>query len=189
MSTVFDIEWPFETKRVKNKILVKKISWISIYEKKDDQFWIYLDYRISKYIYRVIKEFQKKNIDFLFISPIFNNPFNNNLSVGDSFDVFHEENIKNYLCSFIIEDFYFNFERIKFDLILNMLKYTNKMNCFEKIKPIYDELIKEGYHTTSHNSIRCSGGRGSKLAREKEDIIKNRFINLWREIMLLNLEI
>lgn len=182
MNTVFDIEWPFETKRVKNKVLVKKISWIPIYEKKDDQIWISLDYRISKYIYKIIKEFQKKNIDFLFTSPVFNNPSNSNLDI-------HEENIKNYLCSFIIEDFYFNFERIKFDLILNMLKYTNKMNCFEKIKPIYDELIKEGYHTISHNSIRCSGGRGSKLAREKEDIIKNRFINLWREIMLLNLEI
>jgi len=178
MSTVFDIYWPFETKRIKNKILAKKIAWIPIYEKRGDQIWIFLDYRISKYIYKVIKEFRIRNIEFLFLPPVFNNRFDNSI---DS----EKENIKNYLCSFIIEDFYFNFEKIKFDLILNMIKYANKMNCFEKIKPIYDELVQEKYHT----SIRCSGGRGSNLAREREGIIKNRFANLWREIMLLNLEI
>ncbi len=173
---VFDIEWPFETKRSKNRILAKKIAWIPFYEKIDNRIFIYLDYRISKYIYKAISEFTKREIEFFFISPRNTDPHINPLD-------FDTANIFNYLQSFVIEDFYFNFERIKFDLLQNMVKYSHEMNCFEKIKPIYDKLIKEKYM----KSIQCSGHHVTK--RYKEEIIKNRFINLWREIMLSNLDV
>jgi hypothetical protein len=173
MSTVFNIDWPFETKRSKNLVFVKKIAWIPLYEKKDNQIWIYLDYRISKFIYKVIKEFNKSGISFFFISPIFSNPTSKKLD----FDI---ENIKNYLCSFIIEDFYFNFERIKFDLIENMIKYAHHQNCFESIKPIYDNMV------SMNRSKYYSWGQTTS---ERDEIVKNRFQNLWREIMLSNLDI
>lgn len=173
MNTVFDIEWPFETIRSKNTILVRNIAWMPIYEKRGDMIWIYLDYRISKFIYKVIKEFNKRNIEFLFISPIFSNPSSKNLD-------FDSENIKIYLNSFIIEDFYFNFEKIKFDLIRNMIKYTHHRNCFEIIKPIYDDICsitKSRYYNWGKTNL------------ERNEVIKNRFYNLWREVILSNLDI
>ncbi len=170
----FDIEWPFETKRIKNRVLAKKIAWIPIYELKNDNVWLYFDYRISKYIYKVIQEFQKRNIEFLLISPVFSNP-----SEVRDLD-FDEENIRNYLTSFTIEDFYFNFERINFNLIDNLVKYTNNRNCFNKIKPIYDDISR------LKSSIYYNWGQSTK---EKTDIVRNRFQSIWREIMLSNLNI
>jgi hypothetical protein len=71
---VFEIDWNFETSRRKNRVYAYNLAWIPIYEVEGDQIWVYLDYRVSKYVIKVVKKFVEFGIDFLFISPQFSNP-------------------------------------------------------------------------------------------------------------------
>ena len=88
---VFEIDWNFETSRRKNRVYAYNLAWIPIYEVDEDQIWVYLDYRVSKYIIKVVKKFLEYGIDFLFISPQFSNP-----KKRRQLD-FHHQNILEYI--------------------------------------------------------------------------------------------
>ena len=177
---VFDIEWEFETSHRKNRVFVHKMAWIPLYEISDDQVWIYLDYRISKYVIKVIKKFIKEGIEFLFLSPLFSNPKNRR-----EMD-FHYQNIHCYLANLQIPIFYYDFEKIEFDLISNMIKYIKKYDYFfiyledETKVPIVKEIFEE-----INSEVQANWGlHGNRFIEwNVPDVeIRTRFNNLWREI-------
>ena len=97
----------------KNRVFKKNIAWIPIFDIVDDNLiYIFLDIRMSKDILKVVKNLQKKDIEFYFISPLFADPGFN----GD----FNEVNIKNYLKDYSKSQFYDGFEKIEFDFIGNV---------------------------------------------------------------------
>ena len=120
----------------KNRIFKKNIAWIPVFDIVDDNLiYIFLDLRMSKDILKVVKNLQKTDIEFYFISPLFADPGFN----GD----FNEINIKNYLKDYSKSQFYDGFEKIEFDFIGNLIEYCKKENCIELVKDIYLEVNKE----------------------------------------------
>ena len=51
--------------------------------------------------------------------------------------------ISHYLMSYIQKEFFFGFREIEFDLIHNMVKWTEKENCFDLVKPNYESITKK----------------------------------------------
>lgn len=178
---VFDFDWNFETSRRKNRVYAHNMAWIPIFEVEDGQIWVYLDYRVSKYILKVVKKFTEYGVDFLFISPQFSNPKKRRIMD------FHQQNLHEYLGNFKIEAFYYGFKKIDFDLVGNLVKYINKFDIFSYeldgetgylIKEILDEINSEVQQKWVMS--------GSKFVEWSvpDPEIRERYQNLWREIKL-----
>jgi hypothetical protein len=210
---VFEFDWDFETSRRKNRVYVYNLAWIPVYEVQDDQVWVYLDYRISKFVLKVVKEFSEWGVDFLFISPKFSNPkfrrfiekhdpedpsesysftSNRNLRRSDRDLDFHYQNLFEYLGNLKIISFYYGFQKIGFDFTQNLVKYLHKFNCFS----YQDEsgetrfLIKEildHINGDVQSNWTMTGHRIVEWSVPDEDI-RERYNNLWREIKLYYLD-
>ena len=155
----------------KNRVFNKNIAWIPIFDIVDDNLiYIFLDLRMSKDILKVVKNLQKTDIEFYFISPLFADPGFN----GD----FNEINIKNYLKDYSKSQFYDGFEKIEFDFIGNLIEYCKKENCIELVKDIYLEVNKE-----VQNKFWDHYANKQYFKTKREDI-RETFNQLYRDIQL-----
>ena len=179
---VFENNWNFEISQRKNRVYAYNLAWIPIYEVDGDQIWVYLDYRVSKYIIKVVKKFLEYGIDFLFISPQFSNPKKRRQLN------FHHQNILEYIGNFKISAFYHGFQKINFNLVQNLCKYLIKFQCFSYItsdgetRYIVKEILDEINSEVQDNWTMV----GSRIVEwSVPDIeIRERYKNLWREIKL-----
>jgi len=155
----------------KNRVFKKNIAWIPVFDIiEDNLIYIFLDIRMSKEILKVVKNLQKKDIEFYFISPLFANPGFN----GD----FNEVNIKNYLKDYSKSQFYDGFDKIEFDFIGNLIEYCKKENCIELVKDIYLEVNKE-----VQNKFWDHYANKQYFKTKREDI-RETFNQLYRDIQL-----
>jgi hypothetical protein len=160
-----------EWKVSKNRVFKKNIAWIPILDIIDyNLIYIFLDIRMSKDILKVVKNLQKTDIEFYFISPLFADPGFN----GD----FNEVNIKNYLKDYSKSQFYDGFEKIEFDFIENLIEYCKKENCIELVKDIYLEVNKE-----VQNKFWDHYANKQYFKTKREDI-RETFNQLYRDIQL-----
>ena len=155
----------------KNRVFKKNIAWIPVFDIiEDNLIYIFLDIRMSKDILKVVKNLQKTDIEFYFISPLFANPGFN----GD----FNEVNIKNYLKDYSKSQFYDGFDKIEFDFIGNLIEYCKKENCIELVKDIYLEVNKE-----VQNKFWDHYANKQYFKTKREDI-RETFNQLYRDIQL-----
>lgn len=160
-----------EWKVSKNRIFKRNIAWIPVFDIVDDNFiYIFLDLRISKDILKLVKNLQKKDIEFYFISPLFSDP-------GFKGD-FNEENINNYLRGYSKSQFYDGFEKIEFDFIGNLIEYCKKENCIELVKDIYLIINKD-----VQNKFWDHYDNKQYFKTKREDI-RETFNQLYRDIQL-----
>ena len=116
----------------KNKITYKKYVNIPICYIEDDLVYVFLDKRITKAVFKLVKKLIKLNIEFYFTTPELSNP----KGVED----YHNKVIYHYLRSYIQKEFFYGFEKINFDLIKNMTDWVNKEGCFNLIKENYQSV-------------------------------------------------
>jgi hypothetical protein len=155
----------------KNRVFKKNIAWIPVFDIiEDNLIYIFLDIRMSKEILKVVKNLQKKDIEFYFISPLFADPGFN----GD----FNVVNIKNYLKDYSKSQFYDGFDKIEFDFIGNLIEYCKKENCIELVKDIYLEVNKE-----VQNKFWDHYANKQYFKTKREDI-RETFNQLYRDIQL-----
>jgi hypothetical protein len=155
----------------KNRVFKKNIAWIPVFDIiEDNLIYIFLDIRMSKEILKVVKNLQKTDIEFYFISPLFADPGFN----GD----FNEVNIKNYLKDYSKSQFYDGFDKIEFDFIGNLIEYCKKENCIELVKDIYLEVNKE-----VQNKFWDHYANKQYFKTKREDI-RETFNQLYRDIQL-----
>lgn len=137
-----------EWKVSKNRVFKKNIAWIPVFEIVDNNLiHIFLDLRIYKDVLKVVKNLQKTDIEFYFISPLFADPgFQGIVSTSRrEFTIldFNEVNINNYLRCYSKPQFYDGFRKIEFDIIGNLIEYCKKEKCTELVKDIYLKVNKE----------------------------------------------
>jgi hypothetical protein len=90
---------------------------------------------------------------------------------------YNDKVIKHYLYSHAQVDFFDGFKNIDFDLIDNMVKWTDKENCFDKVKANYETISKKverkEYDYFSNN-----------YSYEYKDEIREEFQSLYRHIQI-----
>lgn len=120
---------------VKGKFLMyRKYSNVPVCYIDDGVVYVFLDAKIRNIIFRFIEHLIKLDIEFYFTSPIFSNP----KAVDDP----NSEVIKHYLYIYSVKEFFHGFKKINFDLIDNMVKWTEKEKCFDLVKPLFDNALK-----------------------------------------------
>lgn len=125
--------WSFDNKF----IYWKKYQKIPLCFIEDSGVVLFLDNRLPKPVLKLVEFLVEKNIKFYFLPPQMSNPS------GIFEDEFEELVIRHYLKSYATKEFFFGFQKIDFDLIKNMTDWITKMGCFDKLKPIFDEVQKE----------------------------------------------
>lgn len=157
---------------IKGKFLMfKKYEHIPVCYIEDDIVYIFLDAKISKHIIKLTDQLVKKKIEFYFTSPDMSNP------KGIDLVDYHDDVIRHYLTSYSNKDFYYGFKKIGFDLIDNMVKWTEKENCFDSIKSNLD-VVKEIVTKREYNYY------SNKSYYDYDEIIREDFSSLYRHIVL-----
>jgi hypothetical protein len=157
---------------VKGKfVMFKKYEHIPICFVEDNVVYIFLDSRVTKSIIELVKHLIILNIEFYFTTPELSNP------KGVLEEYYKDKVIKHYLYSFAKVEFFYGFRNIDFDLIDNMVKWTNKENCFDKVKPNY-ELINKKVERREYNPF------SNKYLYEYKDEIRQEFQSLYRHIQI-----
>ncbi len=161
-----------EWKVSKNRTFTWNVAWLPVFDiLSDSEINIFLDLRNSKDILKVVKNLQKTDYNFYFISPIFADP-------GQDTSEYNQVNIKNYLRNYSKIQFYDGFQKIEFDFIGNLIDYCKKENCIDLIKDIYSNVNKEvqskswDYYTNK------------QYYNIKRDDIRETFNSLYRDIQL-----
>ena len=90
---------------------------------------------IFKQIIKITQHLLNLGVEFYFTTPEFSNP--------SGVDDIENKVISHYLMSYIQKEFFFGFREIEFDLIHNMVKWTEKENCFDLVKPNYEYITKK----------------------------------------------
>lgn len=156
---------------IKGKFLMyKKYEHIPVCYIEDDIVYVFLDAKISKHIIKLTDQLVKKKIEFYFTSPDMSNP------KGIDLDDYHDDVIRHYLTSYSNKDFYYGFKKIGFDLINNLVKWTEKENCFGSIKSNLD-VVKEIVTKKEYNYY-------SNKYYDYDEIIREDFSSLYRHIIL-----
>lgn len=119
-------------------VMFKKIEHIPVCYIDDGIVYIFLDARLLKHVVKITKHVMSMNIEFYFTTPEFSNP----KGVLD----LHEKVIYHYLISYAKDKFFYGFKKIEFDLIDNLVKWTDKENCFDLVKDVYQRVLKKVNH-------------------------------------------
>ena len=161
-----------EWKSSKDRVFKFNIAWIPIFDVVgENQIHIFLDLRNSKDIIKIVKNLQKTDIEFYFISPLFADPGQDNRD-------FNFINIKNYLKNYSKSQFYDGFSKIDFDFIGNLIDYCKKEKCIELVKDIYLEVNK------IVQSKNWDYYTNRQFYNNKRDDIRETFNSLYRDIQL-----
>lgn len=122
---------------IKNNFLMyKKYQNIPVlYISEDDCVYVFLDVRVYKKILKLTQHLVELGLEFYFMPPELSDP--------TGVDDFHELVILHYFSSYSNEKFFNGFKKIDFDLIYNLIKWTEKEKCFDLVKSNLDYIIKK----------------------------------------------
>lgn len=126
---------------VKGKFLMfKKLQYIPVAYIEDDIVYVFLDARLIRQMVSLIKHILNLNIEFYLTTPEASNP--------SGVINFNEKVIKHYFLSYAKKEFFEAFKKIDFDLIDNLVKWTDKEGCFDLVKEQYEIVLKKINHQT-----------------------------------------
>lgn len=99
--------------------------------KSDNQWWVFLDLRISKYVIKLVAILEKHNIKFLFRSTLvfFDHKF--------TIDEFNDRNLQHYIDSIANDKFFDGFNKIGFDFTQSVANYLLRYKCYDTFSEVY----------------------------------------------------
>ena len=150
-------------------LFYKKINLIPVCTIIDDIYYIMLDGKCHKVILKLTKKIMKMDGEFYFTTPLMASP--------KSIENFNQEVIQNYIHNYTNIHFFHGFRDINFDLIHNMVKWTEKENCFDLVKGIYDK-----YQKSINNKYYDYYSNRSFYSYDEE--IREAFVGLYRDIQI-----
>lgn len=150
-------------------LFYKKINLIPVCTIIDDIYYIMLDGKCHKAILKLTKKIMKMDVEFYFTTPLMASP--------KSIENFNQEVIQNYIHNYTNIHFFHGFRDINFDLIHNMVKWTEKENCFDLVKGIYDK-----YQKSINNKYYDYYSNRSFYSYNEE--IREAFVGLYRDIQI-----
>lgn len=146
------------------------LAWFPIADFYNDYTVVYLDFRHTKDILKLIPKIEG---DFFCASPIYADPNR----YKDEIESYHYSNIRNYLVNYSKKKYYDGFKEIDFDVITNLVRYCKRWDCLLQLKGVYDEVNKtvqsktyDYYNNTSDYSF--------------PDYVREEFNGLYRQIKL-----
>jgi hypothetical protein len=160
-----DDNWSFS----KGIIYFKKIQKIPICILIDDVPHVILENKLTKKVIELTKRLMRNEINFYFTTPLSVNPsgvFN-----------FKNEVISSYFISYANVKFFNGFRKINFDLIKNLIDWSEKNDAWYLVKSKYEEInkkIQKNYYDYYQQ----------KDCYEYEFEIREEFRTLWREIQI-----
>ncbi len=116
---------------LKDTLYIKKIVHIPICFKEDDVFYIYLDFKLKKQIFKLIKILSQNNIEFYFTTTEYSNPKE---------EIDNNKVINAYLNSFTKKDFLEGFDNINFDIVNNLIQWLDKEDCYYLLLDNYNRI-------------------------------------------------
>ena len=135
----------------------------------DDIPHIILENKIPKQILELTRNFMKSGDEFYFTTPLSTNP--------SGVYEFKNEVIKSYFNSYANLKFYNGFKKLNFDLIKNLIDWSEKNDAWYLVKPIYEEVnkkIQKEYYDYWQKMYYY----------DYEYDIREEFRTLWREIQI-----
>lgn len=157
-----------------NSILyVRKLAWIPMVKFKNDHLNIFVSKRFIRETIKLIKLFRGER--FYLVSTLISDPKTKKIFKEDIDSI----NIDTYLNNYLT--YYYPFKKINFDIISNMISYCKKEDCFDLVKPIYDNLndyvqkLHYDWNTYSYSVYKY------------DESIRGDFSSLYRRIVLKNI--
>ena len=150
-------------------LFYKKLSLIPVCTIIDDIYYVMLDGKCHKAILKLTKKIMKMDVEFYFTTPLLASP--------KSIENFNQKVLENYIHNYTNKHFFHGFKNIDFDLIHNMVKWTEKQNCFDLVKEIYDKyqkLVNQEYYDYYSN----------RSFYPYDEEIRQAFVGLYRDIQL-----
>jgi len=153
----------------KKFLLYHKYNNIPVCYIEDNIVYVFLDNKIKKIILKFIKNLMDKDIEFYCISPALSNP--------SGVESPNDEVIKHYFFCYIQKGFYEGFKEIEFDIMHNMVKWSEMNDCFDLVKPNFDKTLKivNGSYTDWYTN---------KLVYNYPEEIRQEFLTLFRDIQI-----
>jgi len=156
---------------IKSYVMFKKLHNIPICYIENDIVWIFLDLRIQKQVIDIISHLNDLDVKFYFTHPEFSNP-------GQEFDV--EKILLQYFRSYADRKFNKNLNKINFDIIKNLVEFTNEFSDFNSLKKCFQVVKKEV-------NLKWTDWYSRKDIYDYPEEIRQEFDILWREIQINNL--
>jgi len=153
----------------KGQLLYKKYIWLPAFVSAEDGNYVFLDRRMHKAIIKLVARLVDLGIDFSCVSPDFASP--------KGIDRWKQLNIEHCLRAYASKEFFRGFEKIGFDLIKNMVDWTEREGCYDSIKECYEKIRKEvcrSYYDYYSN----------KHVFDYEEEIRDAFDRIYREIQI-----
>lgn len=153
-------------------LFFKKIHLIPVCTIIDGIYYIMLDGKCHKAILKLTKKIMKMDVEFYFTTPLLANP--------KSIENLNQKVVENYIHSYTNKHFFYGFKDIDFDLIHNMVKWTEKEDCFDLVKEIYDnyqKLVNQEYYDYYSN----------RSFYPYDEEIRQVFVGLYRDIQISKL--
>jgi hypothetical protein len=153
----------------KGVIYFKKIQRIPLCMIIDDVPHIILENKIPKKVIELTKMFMKIGEEFYFTTPLAINP--------SGVEKFKDEVIRSYFISYSNIKFFHGFKKISFDLIKNLIDWSEKNDAWYLVKPVYEDInktIQKKYHDYWQK----------KDYYDFDYEIREEFRTLWREIQI-----
>lgn len=153
-------------------LFFEKIHLIPLCTIIDDIYYVMLDARLHNQVLKLAKNLMKMNVEFYFTTPLISNPA--------GVDNLNSKVIETYIHSWTNKYFFRGFKKIDFDLIHNMVKWTEKENCFDLVKDIYDryeKIVSQEYYDYYAN----------RKFYSYDEEIRESFKGLYRDIQISKL--
>jgi len=115
-------------------LFYRKIHLIPLCTMINGVYYVLLDAKCHKAVLKLTKKLMKMDAEFYFTTPLIANP--------KGVDDFNLKVVDTYIHNYANKHFFCGFRELDFDLIHNMVKWTEKENCFDLVKDIYDKYQK-----------------------------------------------
>ena len=150
-------------------IYFKKIHKIPVCIFIDEIPHIILENKLPKRVIEITKNLMKSGEEFYFTTPLATNPS----GVVD----FKNEVIRSYFVSHSNTKFFNGFKKINFDLIKNLIDWSEKNDAWYLVKTKYEEINKkiQKSYFDYHQQKDCY---------DYDHEIREEFRTLWREIQI-----
>lgn len=119
-------------------LMFKKIEHLPVCYIEEGIVYVFLDARILKHIIKITKHLISLGVEFYFTTPEASNP--------GGVEDYNEKVIYHYLISYARDKFFYGFKEIDFDLVDNLIKWSDRENCFNLVKDVYNRVLKKVTH-------------------------------------------
>jgi hypothetical protein len=152
-----------------NLLQFKKLVNIPCCHIQSGVVYVFLDARIHKQILKLTNHLIKSGYKFYFTTPKASNP--------SGVENLASEIIRHYFISYANLEFYRGFKKMNFDLIKNMVDFTEETDSFHLVKDIYEKVNKE----VQRNWYDYYAGKDMWYYSQE---IREIFNSLWRDIQI-----